>query len=1816
MTLVDTLPAGLEISRPPVAATLGSDLSASAVVAPTVSADRRVLTYGFGDVTNSNSNNATAANETISLTYWAVMTNVIGNQRGNVSTNSAGVTYLRGATGTATTTTTAGAPVTVVEPTLRVVKAASSPSIDANDTLTYSITVDHDPSSNADSFEVALTDVIPAGLTFQGALTSTSATGPAPTTLTFTGPDTIDATWTTFPQGSTTTITFDVAVAPGYDAVSSITNIASVTYTGLPGSPTTALANPDGVERTGTGGVNDYATSGNVVIQPIAPTIAKALVDTDQATTTSPNVTIGEVVTYDLTVTLPEGNISGLTVTDQLPGGLQYVSGSLEIFTSNGSETPTAGLAQTFAGTLPAPVISGGATNGDDVVVTFGATTVTPDSDNTNNSFVVRLDARVLDVAGNVGFNPGQTTLNNRGVVQLNGSSAVNSGTVATPVIEPRMAITKSFNPTTASQGDTVTVNLQVENTGLGTAHDVNVDDVLDAYFDETTAAEGTTPAGFAYSRTGNTILYTGGSIPAGATVNFSFTVELDAVVPIGTAIPNTARVTQATTLPGTVTGERDEPDVSAPAVLNSVGPDLRVSKDDGITTIAPGAQTTYNLVVTNDGGFQATGVVIDDTLPPGTTFVGVGGASCSDGGVVSGARRIIVAGAIPASGGTVTCTITIQMTAPAAAGTSGYLNEAVVADDGVNGPDPTPLNNRAADNDTITGRAPDVLVTKDDGVTAVAPGGQTTYTIVVTNAGNIGVTNVLVTDTLPAGLTFAGCNELTGTVSIACAESGGIVTITYATLAGGGGSASFEVVADVDDPMGAGIETVDNKVTAVDDGANGLDSDTNNNENHDIDTVTALPDMVIVKTHTQANVSPGGTVNYQLSVSNAGDQNATGVIVTDTVDPQMTVNCASVSPAATSCNPATGVITWGPGLEDDTNAIAGGFIAGEGVTLTYSTVADNPLLAGTTRFDNTATVTDDDGTANGDPTPTDNVDTDTVPLASNAPELSIVKDDSLTNVVPGQLTTYTLTVTNNGNIGATGVVVSDTLPAELDFDSCSNACDSTALPLVTWSIGSLAGGGATTAVTITARVVDPVAAGVISITNPASVVDDETNGLDPVPDNNADDDIDTVVATPELAVIKDDGATQRAAGETFDYTIAVVNNGDQAATGVTVVDTLPAILTADSCPATPVPCTIDNTAGTVTWNVGNLNGGADQLPPAPGSSVTLTVTVTVDDSVASGVNSFTNSVRAADDGTNSGGTPITDTDDDTDVLDATPDLLVTKDDGVTSISPGDTLVYDIVVTNVGSQSATGVTVTDLLPPGVTFVSCTPTCDDTGLPTLVWTNVVEDVPGTPVDAGAFDAMGQATLTVTVTVDTPALAGVDDLDNGVAAADDGTNGLDPTPGNNRDNDVDILDAAPDLVISKTDGVLSVVGGQTLDYDITFTNAGNQIATGVVITDVLPDEVSFVTCTDSCDSTGDPTIVWNVGDLAPGDGGTFTVTATVDDPLDPSTRHVINNVSIADDGTNGADPTPGNNSDSDDDTSGIDLAVTKSDGQTTAVPGEDVTYTVTVTNNGPTTIQDFQLTETLPTALTDVTFAPSAGTYDPGSGIWNGFGDFDEGDSLTLEVSGRIDPAATGDLTNTVRVTAPDFVTDSDPTNDTAVDVDTLDPTSNLVITKELTTDLALGEDARYDISVRNNGPSVAVGVRVVDVLPTGLTFRSTIAPGWTCVNSPATTVTCTLDDPLAVNDTASFTLVVAVTAPGGSVITNTATVSLPGVLGIGSQPTGTDTGTVIAPLDAPSVPLPRTGAEVMRILLIAFALVIVGAALLLGKRRRMSTAPGV
>ena len=75
------------------------------------------------------------------------------------------------------------------------------------------------------------------------------------------------------------------------------------------------------------------------------------------------------------------------------------------------------------------------------------------------------------------------------------------------------------------------------------------------------------------------------------------------------------------------------------------------------------------------------------------------------------------------------------------------------------------------------------------------------------------------------------------------------------------------------------------------------------------------------------------------------------------------------------------------------------------------------------------------------------------------------------------------------------------------------------------------------------------------------------------------------------------------------------------------------------------------------------------------------------------------------------------------------------------------------------------------------------------------------------------------------------------------ADDGSNGTDPTPANNTALDSTLLNAAPDLVVTTSNGLSSVTPGSVLSYTVAYRNQGNQIATGVVLTQTLPAGTTF-------------------------------------------------------------------------------------------------------------------------------------------------------------------------------------------------------------------------------------------------------------------------------------------------------------------------------------------------------------------------------------
>ncbi len=237
---------------------------------------------------------------------------------------------------------------------------------------------------------------------------------------------------------------------------------------------------------------------------------------------------------------------------------------------------------------------------------------------------------------------------------------------------------------------------------------------------------------------------------------------------------------------------------------------------------------------------------------------------------------------------------------------------------------------------------------------------------------------------------------------------------------------------------------------------------------------------------------------------------------------------------------------------------------------------------------------------------------------------------------------------------------------------------------------------------------------------------------------------------------------------------------------------------------------------------------------------------------------------------------------------------------------------------------------------------------------------------------------------------------------------------------------------------------------------------------------------------------------------------------------------------------------------------DLSISKVDSPDPVVAGSNITYTITVTNAGPDAASNVSLSDTTPAGTTFVSVTPGAGWTCPPLPV-GGTGTLTCTDSsvpvgtstitLVLNVA-----AATPNgtiITNTASVTSPD---DAVTANNSASATTTVSAGANLLVLKSDSPDpVAVGGNITYTLTVRNDGPLAATSVTLSDVIPVNTTFVSvTPAAGWSCPALPVGgtgTQSCTIAA-LAPLGSASFTLVVKVNpgTPGGTVITNTATVS--------------------------------------------------------------------
>ena len=390
--------------------------------------------------------------------------------------------------------------------------------------------------------------------------------------------------------------------------------------------------------------------------------------------------------------------------------------------------------------------------------------------------------------------------------------------------------------------------------------------------------------------------------------------------------------------------------------------------------------------------------------------------------------------------------------------------------------------------------------------------------------------------------------------------------------------------------------------------------------------------------------------------------------------------------------------------------------------------------------------------------------------------------------------------------------------------------------------------------------------------------------------------------------------------------------------------------------------------------------------------------------------------------------------------------------------------------------------------------------------------------------------------------------------------------DITPGATLGDTSEFSVSTADLAVTKAADPIVGTAGQALTYTLTVTNAGPFQATGVIATDAVPAGAVFVAAgaSQGTASLVGGAVVARLGDLAAGNSATVTIVVT------PSAAGSLTNT--ADVTANEPDPDPSNNSATVTTTinpapppPAVDLAVTKS-APTTGVEGQDLAYTIVVTNAGPGNESAAHLLDLLPAGavLVSSSVPPAAAT--PGLLTFD-LGDLPAHASRTIVLIVR--PMAAGTLVNQAVVSG--IQPDLDPSNNVASATTTVTaaPAALAVALVAAPSTGTVGRELTYTLTVANSGPGPASGVVLTSAFPADATI---VAASQTQGGSSISSGVVTTDlGGLAVGASATVTIVVIPTAAG--TLATVARVA-------GNEPNPNQAGAV-ATLSTPVAPGPPT-----------------------------------
>ena len=1145
--------------------------------------------------------------------------------------------------------------------------------------------------------------------------------------------------------------------------------------------------------------------------------------------------------------------------------------------------------------------------------------------------------------------------------------------TIDVPAIAD-LEINKLVSNKTSKYGDLINWTVTVHNKGPNNARNVVVNDKL--------------PAELVYISHKGPGLYDPtqgiwqiGDLGIDATVTLTITTRVNIT---NATITNVAVVTSTTPDNDTSNNEANNTTDVDPMA------DLAIYKVVSNTSPQKGDNVTWIIVVINHGPDTAINAVATDILPANLTYVSHKGNGTYDpntgkwniGDIEKGGIRVLyINTTVNASKAFITNIVNVTSQTP----------------------DPDLTNNE--DNASVdVGHQTDLEVIKTVSNATPKKGDKVVWNITVLNHGPDDAVNTRVYDILPSGLVWisddskGAYNPATGVWTIGTLPANANVTLLITTLV---------------DVSGKNITNIAVVTTDT--------NDTNESNNKDNDTIDVenIADLKVQKFVNPDVVVSGQTVYWTIYVENLGPDVAVDAYAIDKLPKELIFVKAYTyygninkgggrSGTGKEYNATTGVWT------------IGNMSTGDYGRLTLETIANSTIE--TTIVNNVFT-----NSSTPDSDYTNNKAWNSVDVILVA-DLEIVKIVSDKNPKFGEEITWTITVTNNGPSDAKGVTVTDKLPAGLIFKDANGTYDKTT---GIWTVGDLANGkSASLVITTTVNITNA------TITNVA-VVNSTT------PDNNTENNKanNTTDVDPEvdLEIIKLVSNKNPKFGDEITWTIVVTNKGPDTALEVYVKDKLPAGLVLTGYSKTNGIFDEND----MTWYIKSLAKGESQ-------TLTLTTLVNVTNKTLVNIVNVTNDVYDPNK-TNNEANNTTD-------VDPRADLVVVKEVSKQIVKTGEVITWTVTVTNKGPDTAVNTRVTDILPTGLIFIKSDGNYNNN---TGIWT--VGDL--------ANGASASLVITTQVNITNATI-------RNVANATSDTPG-NSTPGNNT------TDVGPraDLVVVKEVSKQTVKTGETVIWTVTVTNNGPDKSVNTRVIDKLPAGLIYNSHKAEVGNYDPDTGVWIIGDLANGESKQLVI-STIANIVN---KTIVNVANVTSD-------TPGDRKNDTNNTTVVDdvadLEVVKLVSNATPKFGDEITWTIIVTNHGPDKAKAVNVTDKLPAGLR-YTGHEGPGVYDYSRGIWL-IGDMEIGNTVKLVIRTIVD-ISNGTIENiaVVNSTTPDNNTDNNIGNNTTKVNDDADLEIVKVVSNK---NPKFGETITWTITVTNNGPSDAKNVRVTDKLPAGLIYN--------------------------------------------------------------------------------------------------------------------------